>query len=858
MKSVAASSIMAGRRRYCYYAPTKGIVGRVEVTGLERLSERHQFKLPSPNDAHQACSELLSPRSGLNGLIIELMGGIVGLRPLKLARTWLRAGRPVFFYFPREEVIEVIDVPRWWSFLKLRIARKLYWPLGGELPKKLTLSNFPFRERAAPVPLRSVEPRGTRPRVKGLGVYLRTDYWAKLRAGGSYGHTCYVARELAKRTEDFVCLMASHYKLIDDFGIRQLVIAPDHPATSEQKRLLASLFYRERLHTLLEYVRPSYIYERLVPGNFAGAMLSKELGIPYIIEHNGSEISMARSFQQEPIEHEELFVQAERMAFRQATAITVVSEIVKEQVVRAGINPDKILVNPNGADVEDYRPPNPGEKRQLRAKMGWSDADIVIGFIGTFGGWHGIEVLAAALPRLCALGENIKFLLIGSGNLHGLIAETTRAHGLSGQVALTGQIPQEEARLLMRASDIFVSPHHRDMIDSRFFGSPTKLFEYMATGGAIVASDLEQIGQVLSPALRPRDLESANLQVKEERAVLCQPGDVDEFVAAVSVLSRLGEVRKALGENARRAAVDQHSWSEHVDKILGFAARCSVLIDSAAATATTAVHHGLTLDPYKREAQQQWDIDPCGAQYVAERKDRLVFFKGVEEYRYSEYGPWMPELMEFGRHSGERVLEIGAGIGTDLAQFAKNGAIVTDLELAKGHMALARENFDVRGLKGEFVCGDAENMPFDDGSFDVVYSNGVIHHIPQTGQVVREIFRVLKPGGKAIIMVYRENSLHYWRIILDLGFAQKMLDEWSMGEIMSRNVELSTSGARPLVKAYTSRQLRDLFKNFSDVSIYRRQLVASEVPEWLRLVPLTQLERLIGWNLIVKAVKPRA
>ena len=236
------------------------------------------------------------------------------------------------------------------------------------------------------------------------------------------------------------------------------------------------------------------------------------------------------------------------MAFRQATAITVVSEIVKEQVVKAGISPNKILVNPNGADVEDYRPPSPDEKRQLRAKMGWTDADVVIGFIGTFGGWHGIEVLAAALPRLCALGENIKFLLIGSGNLHGLITETTRAHGLNGQVTLTGQIPQEEARILMRASDIFVSPHHRDMVDSKFFGSPTKLFEYMATGGAIVASDLEQIGQVLSPALRPRDLENPNLQVKEERAVLCKPGDVDEFVAAVSALSRLGEVRKALGD----------------------------------------------------------------------------------------------------------------------------------------------------------------------------------------------------------------------------------------------------------------------------------------------------------------------
>lgn len=856
MKSAAASSAVVESRHYCYYSPSNGTVGRVEVSGLETLSERHHFKLPKPSKVSQASSELLSEKSAVDGLIIESMGGIIGFHSLRLARIWINAGKPVFFYFAREEVIEVLDSARWWSFFTLRIAHKLL----RRSPRAQTWNalaqiNILFRKTATPVPLKTVSGRGVSPRVKGLGVYLRTDYWVQLRAGGSYGHTCYVARELAKRTEDFSCLMASRFKLIDDFGIRQFVLAPSNTSTYAQQRLQASLFYRERLHALLEYLGPAYIYERLVSGNFAGAMLSNELRIPYIVEYNGSEISMARSFQQEAIEHEQLFLEAELFAFRQATAITVVSEIVKEQLVKVGVNPNKILVNPNGADVEDYRPPSPDEKRQLRAKMGWTDADVVIGFIGTFGGWHGIEVLAAALPRLCALGDNIKFLLIGSGNLHGLIVETVKAHGLSGQVALTGQIPQEEARLLMRATDIFVSPHHRHMVDSKFFGSPTKLFEYMASGGAIVASDLEQIGQVLSPALRPRDLENPNLQVQEERAVLCKPGDVDEFVAAVSALSRLEEVRKALGANARRAVVEQYSWSEHVDKILDFAARCSESMDSPAAGEVT---RGALSDPYKQEAQRQWDADPCGAQYVSERENRLAFFKGVEEYRYGQYGPWMPELMEFDRHAGARVLEIGSGIGTDLAQFARNGAIVTDLDLAKGHMALARENFELRGLKGEFVCGDAENIPFASGSFDLVYSNGVIHHIPQTRQVVSEIYRVLKPGGKAIIMVYRENSLQYWRIILDLGFAQNMLDEWSMGEIMSRNVEISTSGARPLVKAYTSRQVRDLFKNFSDVSIYRRQLVTSEVPRWLRFVPLTQLERLIGWNLIVKAVKPRA
>ena len=135
----------------------------------------------------------------------------------------------------------------------------------------------------------------------------------------------------------------------------------------------------------------------------------------------------------------------------------------------------------------------------------------------------------------------------------------------------------------------------------------------------------------------------------------------------------------------------------------------------------------------------------------------------VERYRYDIYAPWMREVMEFDRHAGEHILEIGGGIGTDHAQFAKAGGIMYDVDLASGHLELAKRNFELRGLQGTFRHGDAENIPFNDNSFDLVYSNGVIHHTPNTTQVVKEIYRVLKPGGRCIIMVYAENSLHYWR-----------------------------------------------------------------------------------------------
>ena len=108
----------------------------------------------------------------------------------------------------------------------------------------------------------------------------------------------------------------------------------------------------------------------------------------------------------------------------------------------------------------------------------------------------------------------------------------------------------------------------------------------------------------------------------------------------------------------------------------------------------------------------------------------------------------MFETMEFGQHAGKDLLEIGGGMGTDLLQFAKHGARVTDVDLSSGHLELAKENFKLRGLDGRFVHHDAERLPFEDASFDVVYSNGVLHHTPNTRNVVQEIRRVLRPGGR--------------------------------------------------------------------------------------------------------------
>jgi ubiquinone/menaquinone biosynthesis C-methylase UbiE len=265
-----------------------------------------------------------------------------------------------------------------------------------------------------------------------------------------------------------------------------------------------------------------------------------------------------------------------------------------------------------------------------------------------------------------------------------------------------------------------------------------------------------------------------------------------------------------------------------------------------------------TGDPYKDEVQNQWDQDPCGSQYVEKAQpDTLAWFLEVERYRYDTYAPWMREVMEFDYHAGEHILEIGAGIGTDHAQFAKAGGIMYDLDLSSGHLKLAQRNFELRGLTSTFRHGDGENIPFPDDMFDLVYSNGVIHHTPSTAKVINEIYRVLKPGGRCIIMVYAENSWHYWRhLFAGIGLAQGSLQSASMGEIMSRNVELSEHGSKPLVKVYTAGRLRNVFRDFEKISIVKRQLMPGELPRFLKWMPIGLAGKLMGWNLILKARKP--
>jgi glycosyltransferase involved in cell wall biosynthesis len=594
---------------------------------LMECTDRHRLDIARPT--LQPSNSLLNDAQafGMNGLVIEMVYGWANREHLKLARSALGSGRPVWFYWPREQAVEFIDrtryVSHWrlWFFVKaMEFAyhgrERTYQYVATHAPAKIRpmlkdalnrLKIFKARmltgttpasevqktdiservagefeqaidriiAKAKPVPL-GFGPHGpsaTNP-IEGVGAYLRTDYWAPIITGGSYGHTCYVAKELAATTEDFVCFMSNRFGLLDEMGLQQIVMEAPSPTCDEMSLIRANQPCYEFLSQQMSKLPIAYIYERICLGNIVGARLSQELGIPYIVEYNGSEISMRRSFGSGDFDNERFFLKAEEAAFKQATIISVISEPVRDDVIRRGIAKEKIVVNPNGVDLQAYAPMEQNTRTLLRRELGFKPSDRVVGFIGTFGGWHGIDVLAEALPIICERDENIRFLLIGDGNFKHLIDDAIARHNLANRVVCTGRVPHQRGAKMLGACDIYASPHSSHMVDSRFFGSPTKLFEYMAMGGGIVASDLEQIGEVLSPAMHATSL-SQSFLVDQERSLLCTPGSVGEFVEAVVFLARHPDICEALGRNSRKAAEAEFSWRSHIERLWQFGAKAS-------------------------------------------------------------------------------------------------------------------------------------------------------------------------------------------------------------------------------------------------------------------------------------------
>jgi glycosyltransferase involved in cell wall biosynthesis len=393
-------------------------------------------------------------------------------------------------------------------------------------------------------------------------VYLRAlpDYG--LRAGGSVGHIAGVLNNLGAFTGPPVFLTTAAIPTVRPEIATHYI--PQHSRLRNFPEVRMADASRRNLDwaTPLLQGRPvSLFYQRYSLYDYSGLLLADRRAEPLVIEYNGSEVWVGKNWGRR-LKYERLAAEIELLNLHAADLVVVVSKPLRDEIVLRGVDPGKILVNPNGVEPDRYSPEIQGV--EIRQRYGLAGKSVV-GFIGTFGPWHGAEVLADAFGRLVAAHpayrDNLRLLLIGDGVKMNEVRGNLDRHGVEDLAVLTGIVPQAEGPRHLAACDILASPHVPNPDGTPFFGSPTKLFEYMAMGKGIVASNLEQIGEILE---------------HDRTAWMVRPGDVDNLAGGLRVLIEDPTRRSRLGAAARAEVVAKYTWKEHTRKIIdALRGRCS-------------------------------------------------------------------------------------------------------------------------------------------------------------------------------------------------------------------------------------------------------------------------------------------
>jgi glycosyltransferase involved in cell wall biosynthesis len=381
----------------------------------------------------------------------------------------------------------------------------------------------------------------------GSVLYLNANLWFGLKVGGSIAHVAGVVNGFLERGLDVTLATATEPVSVAG-GASVIRLAPPRwfglPVESNLYRFGLSVPEQVRAAS----AAAGFVYQRLSVGNYAGTVVARERRIPLVLEYNGSEVWVARNWGR-PLRYEALALAAENASLRHADVVVTVSDALRRELVERGVEPERIVWHPNGVDPSLFENV---DASTIRSRYRISDDATLVAFVGTFGQWHGTDVLARAIRRDVewAREHRVHYLLVGDGLR---MPEVRRElEGLEDVVTLTGLVPQAEAPAHLLASDILVSPHVPNDDGSPFFGSPTKLFEYMAAGRGIVASDLDQIGEIL----------------RDDLAVLVRPGDVAALAEGIrSLVSDPGR-RDELGRRAQARVRERYTWRHHVDAIV--------------------------------------------------------------------------------------------------------------------------------------------------------------------------------------------------------------------------------------------------------------------------------------------------
>ena len=331
---------------------------------------------------------------------------------------------------------------------------------------------------------------------------------------------------------------------LDDLEIIPM-LPPSALATGDVERIAVNRSVRRAGMRLAARLRPTFVYQRHQAFLTAGADIATACRLPLVLEWNASEVWTRANWEQ-PLGVERLLNPlldaAELYVLRRSSLVVAVSDPAAAMAQRLGVEAERIVTVFNGVDVKDIDRAvgSGGAVKPMPRRLGW---------IGSFGPWHGAEV---AIEALAQLPLDVQLLMIGEGSRLSECRRLAESLGVGARVVWAGGLAHDEAMRRLAGCSILLSPHVQ-LEDQEFFGSPTKLFEYMALERPIVASRLAQLGEVLENG---------------RTAVLVEPGDPKGLAAAIIELLGAPQRGRQIAVAARQEAINMHGWDRRARQLL--------------------------------------------------------------------------------------------------------------------------------------------------------------------------------------------------------------------------------------------------------------------------------------------------